>query len=133
MVEGHPRNISEQSDLKSSKRFLTRRFSKFPIYTYKGKCHAPWRPCFLTDQNSFKESGRGPPKEHFCIIRFEIQQVVFDKKIFKELKKNCPFLALKIIFEWISILSRNLVDIDPRNMPAKFRQIWSRGYVGDVV
>jgi hypothetical protein len=42
-VEGHQRNISAKSDIKSSKQFLARRFSKFPIYTYKAKCHAPWR------------------------------------------------------------------------------------------
>ena len=43
----------------------------------------PWQPCFLTDQNSFKEFGRGPHKEHFCQIKSKIQQAVFDKKIFK--------------------------------------------------
>ena len=69
--------------LKSNKRFLTRKFSKFPIYTYKGNCHALWRPCFLTDKNSLKELHRGPPKEHFCKISFKIKKLFFIRRFFK--------------------------------------------------
>ena len=41
----------------------------------------PWRPCFLWDQNSFKESKRGPPKEnsyHFVEEDFFIIFISFD-------------------------------------------------------
>ena len=51
-------------------------FKVFYIDTYIGKISlppgeispAPWRQCFLTNQNCLNNLGRGSPKEHFCKI-----------------------------------------------------------------
>ena len=65
---GPPKEHSCQIILKSIEPFWRRRFLKFYYMSYSKNKPRPRRPCFLPDQNFFKESKRGPPKEHFCQI-----------------------------------------------------------------
>ena len=65
---GPPKEHLCQIIMKSIKPFWRRRFLKFYYMSYSKNKPRPRRPCFLPDQNFFKESKRGPPKEHLCQI-----------------------------------------------------------------
>ena len=36
--------------------------------------HAPWQPCFSTNQNNLNKFGRGSPKDHLCQIILKSDQ-----------------------------------------------------------
>ena len=68
---------------------------------------------------------------------FEIRPVVLEKKIFKVFYiaiygKLAPPLSRGHVFRDV-ILWTTLVKVHPRNIPAKFHQIVSSGFRGDVV
>ena len=51
--------------------------------TYNENKLLPQRPCFLLDENFFKESKRGPPKEHSCQIKMKFIEPFWSRRIFK--------------------------------------------------
>ena len=55
-------------------------FLKFCYMSYSENKLRPRWPCFLSDQNFFKESKRGPPKEHSCPITMKSRSIL--KKVF---------------------------------------------------
>ena len=71
-----PRKRFCQVILKSVQCFLTRRLFLSFQSRYTGKISTrpppppppPWRPCFLTNHDSFNNLGSGSPKEYFCKI-----------------------------------------------------------------
>ena len=82
----------------------------------------PWRPCFLLDQNFFKESLKGPPKEHSCHIIMESIDPFYRRRFFKFticcIVKTSPAHGGHV-FCRIKISSRNLEEVHPRNIHAK--------------
>ena len=63
-TRGSPKEHSYQITMKSIEALWRRRLFKFHYMLYSEIQPRPRRPCFLSDQNFFKESKRGPPKEH---------------------------------------------------------------------
>ena len=54
-------------------------FLKFHIWKTDS---APWRPCFLTEQNSLNNFDRQLIEESFCEKSFQIHALDLEKKIF---------------------------------------------------
>ena len=50
---------------------------------YKENWPHPWRPCFLTYQNSLNNFGRGSPKDHFCEIILKLDQQFWRRRFSK--------------------------------------------------
>jgi hypothetical protein len=79
--------IKEDSNyiiMKSIEPLWRRRFFKVSLYAiYSENKPRPRQPCFLSDQNFFKESKRGPPKEHSYQIIMKSIEPLWRRRFFK--------------------------------------------------
>ena len=81
--KGPPKEHSCQIIMKSIEPFWRRRFLKFYYTSYSENNPRPRWPCFLSDQNFFKESKRGSPKEHSCQIIMKSNEPFYRRRFFK--------------------------------------------------
>ena len=120
--KGPPKEHSCQIILKSIEPFWRRRFLKFYYMPYSENKPRPQRPCFLSDQNFFKESKKDPPKEHSCQIIMKSIEPFYSRRFFKfticHIVKTSPAHGGHV-FCRIKISSRNLEEVHPRNIHAK--------------
>jgi len=119
---GPPKNQSCQIIMKSIEPFWRRGFLKVHYMLYSENKPRIWRPCFLFDENFFKISKRGPPKELSCqIIMKSIKPfwrrwfLKFQYMLYSENKPR----PRRPCFCQIKISSRNLKEVHPRNIHAK--------------
>ena len=98
---------------------------------YIGKISpAQWRPCFLTNVNSFNNLGKGSPKEHFCKIILKSVQSFLTRRFLKFSIYRCKgkispapggHVFWRIQMSWTilvedhhrNIFLQNYIEIDP--------------------
>ena len=80
---GPPKKHSYQIIMKFIEPLWRRSFLKFRYMPYSENKPRPRRPCFLLDQNFFKESKTGPPKEHSYQITMKSIEPFWRRRFFK--------------------------------------------------
>ena len=83
LQEGNPRNNHTKLQWNPLSHYGEEDFLKFHYMSYSENKPRPRRPCFLSDQNLFKESERGPPKEHSYQIIMKSIEPLWRRRFFK--------------------------------------------------
>ena len=83
LKEVHPRNIHTKLQCNPLSHYGEEEFLKFHYMLYSENKPRPRRPCFLSNQNFFKESERGLPKEHSYQIIMKSIQPLWRRRFFK--------------------------------------------------
>ena len=92
-------------------------FLKLHYVSYSENKPRPWRPCFSSDQNFFKESERTPPKEHSCKRTMKSNKWFQRRRFLKFFHFGCHGNQSS---SWNTILWRNLKEDHLGNIPVKF-------------
>jgi hypothetical protein len=83
LKEVHPRNIHTKLQRNPLRHYGEEDFLKFHYMSHSENKPRPRQPCFLSDQNFFKESKRGPPKEHSYQITMKSIEPFWRRRFFK--------------------------------------------------
>ena len=84
LQEGNPRNNHTKLQWNPLSHYGEEDFLKLHYMSYSENKPRPRRPCFLSDQNFFKESGIGLPKEHSCQIIMKSIEPLWRRRFFND-------------------------------------------------
>ena len=133
LVEDHQRNISAKLYWNRSSGFWQEDSFSIYIYIIEKISPAPWRPCFLTNQNCLHNLGRRSPKEHFCKFLLKSVQWFLTRRFLNVLVKKSIFSSCHLDMQWIETIWTTLKEDQPRIIPVMFGQNPMSGLGEDVV